>query len=51
MFGGKFVGKDEITSIAAIPGIDALRAQFVQLINSPRQRLAVVLNARADKIK
>ena len=51
VFGGKFVGKDEITSIAAIPGIDELRARLVQLINSPRQRLAVVLNARADKIK
>jgi large subunit ribosomal protein L10 len=49
VFGGKFVGKDEITSIAAIPGMDALRAQFVQLINSPIQRFAVVLNAKADK--
>jgi len=49
VFGGKFVTKEEITSIAAIPGIDALRAQFVQLINSPRQRFAVVLNAKAEK--
>ncbi|HWB34376.1 MAG TPA: 50S ribosomal protein L10 [Candidatus Paceibacterota bacterium] len=49
VFGGKFVSKDEITSIAAIPGMDALRAQFLQLINSPRQRFAVVLNAKADK--
>ncbi len=51
IFAGKFVSKDEISSIAAIPGIETLRAQFVRLINSPRQRLAVVLNARADKIK
>lgn len=51
VFGGKYVNKDEITSIAAIPGLDSLRAQFVQLINSPRQRFAVVLNARAEKIK
>ncbi|OGC87686.1 50S ribosomal protein L10 [Candidatus Adlerbacteria bacterium RIFCSPHIGHO2_02_FULL_54_18] len=51
MFGGAYVGKDEIISIASIPGLDGLRAQFVQLINSPRQRLAIVLNARADKIK
>lgn len=49
VFGGKYVNKDEITSIAAIPGMDALRAQFLQLINSPRQRFAVVLNAKADK--
>lgn len=49
MFGGKFVSKDEIASIAAIPGMDALRAQFVQLINSPLQRFAVVLNAQAEK--
>lgn len=49
VFGGKFVSKDEITAIAAIPGMQQLRAQFVQLINSPRQRFAVVLNAKADK--
>ena len=49
VFGGKFVGKDEIVSISAIPGLDALRAQFVQLINSPLQRFAVVLNAKAEK--
>jgi large subunit ribosomal protein L10 len=49
VFGGKFVSSEEITSIAAIPGMDALRAQFLQLINSPIQRFAVVLNAKAEK--
>ena len=49
VFGGAYVGKDEITSIAAIPGIETLRAQFVQLINSPIQRFAVVLQAKAGK--
>ena len=49
VFGGKFVNKEEIVSIAAIPGMDALRAQFLQLINSPRQRFAVVLQAKAEK--
>jgi len=49
VFGGKFVTKDEITSIAAIPGMETLRAQFVQLINSPLQRFAVVLHAKAEK--
>ena len=49
VFGGKFVGKEEIASIAAILGLDALRAQFVQLINSPLQRFAVVLSERAKQ--
>lgn len=49
VFSGKYVNKDEITAIAAIPGMESLRAQFVQLINSPIQRFAVVLNAKAQK--
>ncbi|MDQ5955229.1 MAG: large subunit ribosomal protein [Patescibacteria group bacterium] len=49
VFGGKYVSAAEIKSIAAIPGMQTLRAQFVQLINSPIQRFAVVLNAKADK--
>ncbi len=49
VFGGKYITKDEITSIAAIPGMQILRAQFVQLINSPLQRLAVVLDQIAQK--
>ena len=49
VFGGKYVGADEIKSIAAIPGMETLRAQFVQLINSPIQRFAVVLQAKTDK--
>ena len=49
VFGGKYVNASEIKAIAAIPGAQTLRAQFVQLINSPRQRFAVVLNAKADK--
>ena len=49
VFGGKFVTRDEIISIAAIPGLQTLRAQFVQLINSPLQRFAIILNAKAEK--
>ena len=49
VFGGKYVDASEIKAIAAIPGMQTLRAQFVQLINSPLQRFAVVLNAKADK--
>jgi large subunit ribosomal protein L10 len=44
VFGGKFMNKEEIISIAAIPGMDTLRAMFAQVINSPRQRFAVVLS-------
>lgn len=49
VFGGKYVSKDEITSIAAIPGMETLRAMFAQVINSPRHRFAVVLNQAAGK--
>jgi len=49
VFAGKYVDASEIKAIAAIPGMQTLRAQFVQLINSPLQRFAVVLNAKADK--
>lgn len=48
VFGGKYVGKNEITAIAAIPGMDTLRGMFAQLINSPRQRFAVVLSKVAE---
>ncbi|MEK7068195.1 MAG: 50S ribosomal protein L10 [Patescibacteria group bacterium] len=48
VFGGKFVSKDEIASIAAIPGMDTLRAMFAQVINSPRSRFAVVLSKVAE---
>jgi large subunit ribosomal protein L10 len=49
VFAGKYVDANEIKAIAAIPGMQTLRAQFVQLINSPLQRFAVVLNAKAEK--
>jgi large subunit ribosomal protein L10 len=49
VFGGKYVSRDEIIAIAAIPGMDTLRAMFAQVINSPRQRFAVVLSQVAEK--
>ncbi|MEK7612573.1 MAG: 50S ribosomal protein L10 [Patescibacteria group bacterium] len=48
VFGGKFVSKEEIASIAAIPGMETLRAMFAQVINSPRSRFAVVLGKVAE---
>jgi large subunit ribosomal protein L10 len=44
VFGGKYMDASEIKSIAAIPGLETLRAMFAQVINSPRQRFAVVLS-------
>lgn len=44
VFGGTYVDKAGIMAIAAIPGMDALRGMFAQVINSPRSRFAVVLS-------
>ena len=44
IFEGKFIGKDKMTEIAMIPSREVLYAQFVNLINSPIQRFAVVLD-------
>jgi large subunit ribosomal protein L10 len=44
VFGGKYVDKAGIMAIAAIPGMEALRGMFAQVINSPRSRFAVVLS-------
>ena len=49
IFERKFKAKEEMLSIAKIPGLQVLRGQFVNLINSPIQRFAVILNAIAEK--
>lgn len=48
IFGGVFVDKEKIAAIAAIPGMETLRAMFAQIINSPRQRFAVALGKVAE---
>ena len=48
-FERKFLNREEMTAIAAIPPLKTLRAQFVNLINSPIQRLAVALGEVAKK--
>lgn len=48
VFEGKFMTKEEMMAIALIPSRETLYAQFVNLINSPIQRFAVVLAAIAD---
>ena len=49
VFDGKYMNASEMTSIATIPGRETLIAQFVNLINSPIQRMAVVTQAIAEK--
>ncbi|MFZ2253416.1 MAG: 50S ribosomal protein L10 [Minisyncoccia bacterium] len=44
VFQGAFKNKAEMTEIASIPSLQVLRGMFAQLINSPRQRFAVVLS-------
>ena len=43
VFQGIFKNKAEMIEIASIPSLQVLRGMFAQLINSPRQRFAVVL--------
>lgn len=44
IFEGKFISAEKMTEIAMIPSREVLYAQFVNLINSPIQRFAVVLD-------
>jgi len=44
IFEGKFIGAERMMEIAMIPAREVLYAQFVNLINSPIQRFAVVLD-------
>jgi len=44
IFDGNFLGKVEMMEIAMIPSREVLYAQFVNLINTPIQQFAVVLD-------
>ena len=48
IFEGKLVGQTAMQEIATIPPMETLRAMFAQVINSPRQRFAVVLSKVAE---
>jgi len=48
VFEGVFKSKEEMTVIASIPPLQTLRGMFAQLLNSPRQRFAVVLSKVAE---
>ncbi len=49
VFEGKFMDKAEMISIAQIPGLKTLQAQFVNLINSPIQGFVMALSEIAKK--
>jgi len=49
VFEGKFLGKDEMTTIAAIPPLKTLQGMFVNLINSPIQGLVMALDQMSKK--
>jgi large subunit ribosomal protein L10 len=48
VFQGAWKNKEEMTEIASIPSLQVLRGMFAQLLNSPRQRFAVVLSKVAE---
>jgi len=48
VFDGKYMNKEEMMEIATIPPTPVLYGQFVNLINSPIQRFAVVLDQIAQ---
>ncbi len=49
VFEGVYKNKEEMTEIASIPALPVLRGMFVNVINSPIQSTAIVLNAIAEK--
>ncbi len=48
IFEGKLVGQVQMQEIATIPPMQTLRGMFANIINSPRQRFAVVLSKVAE---
>lgn len=44
VFEGRFMNQSEMLIVAQIPGMKTLQAQFVNLINSPIQRLVIGLS-------
>ncbi len=48
IFQGVYKSQAEMIEIASIPSLQVLRGMFAQLVNSPRQRLAVVLSQVAE---
>lgn len=49
VFENRFMNQSEMLVISQIPSLKTLQAQFINLINSPIQRLVIGLNAIAEK--
>lgn len=49
VFEGKFMNKEDMISVAQIPGLKTLQAQFVNFINSPIQGFVMALSEIAKK--
>lgn len=49
VFEGEYKSKAEMMEIALIPPLDTLRGMFVNIINSPIQRMVISLNQIAEK--
>jgi large subunit ribosomal protein L10 len=49
IFEGKYMSKEEMTEIASIPSLQVLRGMFVNIINSPIQRMVIALDQVAQK--
>lgn len=49
IYEGEYKTKEEMISIASIPSLEILRGMFVNVINSPIQRFAVVLGQISEK--
>ena len=49
IFEGKFKNMEEMTELAKIPSMDALRGMFLNVIHSPIQGLAIALSEIAKK--
>jgi large subunit ribosomal protein L10 len=49
IFDGEFKSQPEMLSIASIPSLDVLRGMFVNVLNSPIQRMAIALGQIAEK--
>ncbi|PIP55736.1 MAG: 50S ribosomal protein L10 [Candidatus Zambryskibacteria bacterium CG_4_9_14_3_um_filter_42_9] len=44
VFAGRFMSAVEMEEMAQIPSLDVLRGKFVNIINSPIQRFAILIN-------
>jgi len=47
IYEGMYKGAEEMQTLATIPGMEGLRGMFANVINSPLQRFALVLNEYA----